>query len=116
MVGIIASGIGYYALGQPDDVFLLLVMLFVPIFATLGAVSFTQKYPLSAAEAEKLRSLTYVPEIVNYMIMAMRLQPNLEHAVEFASQHGEGRVADELKIILWKNTPRNIRQHRGGAR
>jgi hypothetical protein len=104
LFGILASGIGYYALGQPTDVFLLLVMLFVPIFATLGAISFAQKYPLSAAEGEKLRSLTYVPEIVNYMIMAMRLQPNLEHAVEFASQHGEGRVADELKIILWKNS------------
>jgi hypothetical protein len=88
---------------EPNDAFLLLVILFIPIFLTLGLINYIQKYPLKAADAEKLRALTYVPEILNYLVMQMRLQPNLERAVEFASEHGEGRIADEFKELLWKN-------------
>jgi len=82
---------------------ILLFILFIPIFLMLGMMSYVQRYPLSAAQSEKMRALTYVPEIMNYLVMQMRLQPNLERAVEFAAEHGEGRIAEEFKELLWKN-------------
>lgn len=82
---------------------ILLFILFIPIFITLGIVAYVQKYPINAADSEKMKALTYVPEIMNYMVMQMRLQPNLERAVEFAAEHGSGRIAEEFKDLLWKN-------------
>jgi hypothetical protein len=54
-----------------------------------------------AADKEKLLALAYVPEIVNYFTMSLRLTPNLEKAVEFAANHGRGKIAEELKKIVW---------------
>ncbi|MFH0971687.1 MAG: hypothetical protein V1835_03915 [Candidatus Micrarchaeota archaeon] len=73
----------------------------VALMAPLIVAWFYQKYPKSAADKEKLYALAYVPEIINYLVMSMRLNPNLERAVEFAASHGRGKIADELKKIIW---------------
>ena len=91
------------ALGMLGSALVLLFLLFLPILMTLSIVSYIQGYPLNVADSEKMKAITYVPEIINYIIMQMRLQPNLERAVEFASEHGKGKIAKELGEVLWKN-------------
>lgn len=76
--------------------------LFVPlILIVYVAVNFVQKMPLNEARLEQVRALTFVPEIMGYMIMSMKLVPNLEKAVEFASFHGRGKIAADLKRVIW---------------
>jgi len=72
------------------------IIIFIYIFTTF------QKYPLTQVSYEKVRALTFVPEILGYMIMSMKLVPNLEKAIEFASNHGHGKIADDLKSLLWE--------------
>lgn len=60
------------------------------------------KLPFTLAENEKKLALAYTPEIVNYLVMSMRLTPNLEKAVEFAASHGRGKIAEDLKTVLWR--------------
>jgi len=31
----------------------------------------------------------------------MKLVPNLEKAVEFGAEHGQGKIADDLKKVIW---------------
>ncbi len=72
------------------------------LFGLLGGIIYyIYNFPLSAAKAERNRALSYVPEIVGYMIMSMKLVPNLEKAIEFSAKHGRGKVANEFKKILW---------------
>ncbi|MBI4360566.1 hypothetical protein HY572_02210 [Candidatus Micrarchaeota archaeon] len=73
------------------------VFLLLPILASYVY----KKQPLSLVEREKILALAYVPEIVNYLTMSMRLTPNLEKAVEFAASHGRGKIAEDLKKIVW---------------
>jgi hypothetical protein len=80
----------------------LIILMTVPLILFVLMFFYALKYPINAAESEKMRALTYVPEIMNYLIMKMRLQPNLETAVEFASEHGEGRIAEEFRELLWR--------------
>ncbi len=80
---------GYFYLFAP----LILLVYFV--------VNFVQKFPLNEAKLEQVRALTYVPEIMGYMIMSMKLVPNLEKAVEFAAFHGRGKIAEDLKKVIW---------------
>lgn len=79
------------------------IYIFMPLIAaSLFLGYWFQNYPISKAREEQVRALTYVPEIIGYMIMSMKLVPNLEKAVEFAAIHGRGKIADDLRNILWK--------------
>ncbi len=78
-----------------------LMTIGVMLLAAIIAPFVYSNYPKSAAGKEKLLALAYVPEIVNYLTMSLRLTPNLEKAVEFAANHGQGKIAEELKKIVW---------------
>ena len=80
-------------------VIIYVVLPFVIVAALLA--NYIQNYPLNAADLEKTKALTYVPEMVGYMIMSMKLVPNLEKAVEFSAEHGTGKIADDFKRVLW---------------
>jgi hypothetical protein len=76
--------------------------LFLPlILIVYVAVNFVQKFPLNEAKVEQVRALTFVPEIMGYMIMSMKLVPNLEKAVEFAAFHGRGKIAEDFRKVIW---------------
>jgi hypothetical protein len=82
----------------PIKLFISAVFLLAPIFAGY----LYKQLPFYDAEREKKLALAYTPEIVNYLVMSMRLTPNLEKAVEFAAAHGRGKIAEDLKEILWR--------------
>ena len=68
---------------------LIIVYIMAPfVMVALVVVAYIQNYPISAAKSEQTKALTYVPEIVGYMIMSMKLVPNIEKAVEFSAEHG----------------------------
>lgn len=83
--------------GLISIVYLLIPVILIAVFAA----NFVQGYPLAETRREQLRALTYVPEIVGYLIMSMKLVPNLEKAVAFAADHSSGRIAQEFKRIIW---------------
>lgn len=72
-------------------------LILVPFLLTY----YIQTYPLRAADLEKMKSIANIPEIVNYMIMSMKLTSNLEKAVEFAGEHGKGKIAADLRELTW---------------
>ncbi len=73
-----------------------------PVVLVLYLIITFKNYPLTKVEDEKIRALTFVPEILGYLIMSMKLVPNLERAIEFAADHGHGKIADDLKKLLWE--------------
>lgn len=76
-------------------------VIIIPILLVFLLVNYVQKYPLNAAKLEQKLALTYVPQIVGYLIMALKLVPNLEKAIEFAAEHGKGKIAEDFKRMLW---------------
>jgi hypothetical protein len=74
----------------------------LPIGLFLYILDFFKNYPQRKVNLEKIYALTFVPEILGYMIMSMKLVPNLEKAIEFASSHGHGKISDDLKTLLWE--------------
>jgi hypothetical protein len=83
------------------DQTILMVVAAACILAPLAFAFVYSKMPFGAVEKEKMMALAYVPEIVNYMAMSLRLNPNLEKAVEYAAAHGSGKLADEMNKIVW---------------
>ncbi len=78
-------------------IYAIMPMVLTPILI----VYYFSNYPLTAAEREKIMALTYIPEIVNYLVMSMKLTPNLERAIDFAAEHGRGKIAEDLQEIVW---------------
>jgi len=98
---LIAASLVYFLRGSVD---MNILFLFAGIIALMPIIlSYIYlKLPFSLAENEKKLALAYTPEIVNYLVMSMRLTPNLEKAVEFAASHGRGKIAEDLKTVLWR--------------
>lgn len=71
------------------------------LVVSLGLWWYMQQYPFGAVLAEQRKALSYVPELVGYLVMSMKLSPNLEKASEFAADHGRGKIADDFKKLLW---------------
>jgi hypothetical protein len=59
-------------------------------------------YPFSVVKKEQRFALAYLPQIVGYMTMSLKLVPNLERAVRFAALQGNGKLADDLKKMVWE--------------
>ncbi len=79
-----------------------LISFGIPLILLIYFYSVFQQYPLNQVKYETIKALTFVPEIIGYLIMSMKLVPNLEKAVEFAATHGHGKIADDLKTLLWE--------------
>jgi uncharacterized membrane protein len=115
VLGLIIAVIGfaylYYMVFVTQDLYVsfedfsTMMPLFYPamglILIPFVLVYYIQSYPIRAADVEKMKSITYIPEIVNYMVMSMKLTSNLERAVEFAGEHGKGKIANDLKELTW---------------
>lgn len=101
LVGLLAGGIIAKTLGVEEGIVPIIYLFFPLVLASALAANYVQNYPLNEAKREQIRALTYVPDMIGYMIMSMKLVPNLEKSVEFAADHGKGRISQEFRRIIW---------------
>ncbi len=101
-------GVGYGGEGATTilgfgifDNYINLLLYIAPMLIAAIAAYFVMNLPYSEAQKQRIRSLSYIPEIVNYFVMAMKVNPNLEKALEFVAEHGHGRIAEDVRKLLW---------------
>jgi Flp pilus assembly protein TadB len=58
-------------------------------------------YPMILEKRQRTATLGRLPEIVNYLVISMRLNPSLDRAIEFAAENAEGPMASSLRKVLW---------------
>jgi hypothetical protein len=101
VIGIIFGELLAKTLGVESGIIPIIYIFFPLVLVSALAANYVQSYPLNEAKREQIRALTYVPDMVGYMIMSMKLIPNLEKSVEFAADHGKGRISQEFRRIIW---------------
>ncbi len=95
-------GLGLFSEMLGDFAMVIILAGGVVLFGIVGAIAYTiYVTPINMAEDERTRALTYVPEMIGYLIMSMKLVPNLEKAIEFSAKHGKGKVADDFNKVIW---------------
>jgi hypothetical protein len=74
------------------------------IIFVVGALIFylLYDYPFHYATVFRIRASAEMVLTIVYMAIAMRISPNLERAVEFASRNLTGPLAYDLKKLLWE--------------
>ena len=69
--------------------------------ASVGLAAYLIYYPTLLARYYRIRASSELVSAVLYMIVSLRLVPNLENAVKFAAENLRGPIGRELKRKLW---------------
>jgi hypothetical protein len=84
----------YFAAGS------MLFLVTLPLLPLIFAY-FLYTYPNYYATVTKIRASDETVKIILYMVIYLRLNPQIEGAVKFAAAHSSGPIGRDLKKILW---------------
>jgi hypothetical protein len=59
------------------------------------------KYPISLVKSMRVKASSQVVLAVLYMVISMRVSPNLERALTFAASNVSGELAWDMRRLLW---------------
>ncbi|MEM5829110.1 MAG: hypothetical protein QW480_02605 [Candidatus Aenigmatarchaeota archaeon] len=88
-------------------IFMLLIAFIIPTIGiflmiiplAVGYLIYT--YPPYAATVTKIRACDETVKVILYMVIYLRLTPQMEGAFNFASKHCTGPLGNDLKEMLW---------------
>ncbi|MCX9082822.1 MAG: hypothetical protein OIN83_11570 [Candidatus Methanoperedens sp.] len=79
-------------------------ILFILVFTAIvpiAAMIYLSEYPKIHAKFIKIHTLGDIPEIQSYIVMSMKLVPNMERAIIFAADNSLRPLAKDLKKLIW---------------
>jgi hypothetical protein len=79
-----------------------IVVMGIALFAIpLILVNFIKKYPKTYAKYLQIHSLGDIPEVLSYLVMYLKLIPNLENSVKFTASESTTNLAVDLRKLVW---------------
>jgi len=67
----------------------------------IGLSYYFLKYPVNLLKSYRIRASSQVVLAVLYMVVSMRISPNLEQALRFASANISGPLAWDMRRLIW---------------
>ncbi len=83
------------------DLLTLFLMLMITIIVPIVLMNLVINYPKTYAKYLKIHSLGDIPEILSYLVMYIKLVPNLENSVKFAASESNTQLAKDFRKMLW---------------
>ncbi len=83
------------------DYFTIFLMIIVTIFVPIVIMNYLVNYPRIYSKYVRIHSLGYIPEVVSYLVMYLKLVPNLENSVKFAASESCNSLARDFRKMLW---------------
>jgi hypothetical protein len=77
------------------------LMALVLIIVPLVVMNLVANYPKTYARYIQIHSLGDIPEILSYLVMYLKLVPNLENSVKFAASESITTLAGDLRKLIW---------------
>jgi hypothetical protein len=100
VIDLIILGSYNFFLGDIDGITIALMAL-VLIIVPLVVLNLVANYPKTYARYIQIHSLGDIPEILSYLVMYLKLVPNLENAVKFAASESTTTLAGDLRKLIW---------------
>ncbi|HUL61961.1 MAG TPA: hypothetical protein VLT35_02770 [Methanocella sp.] len=99
---VLVAGAGAFALvaGLLDGGTMVLLVVCGGVLP-LTAFVYVGEYPKRHAAYLRVHSLGDVPEVVSYIVMAMKLNPNMERAMAFAVKNSKRQLARDIWKLMW---------------
>jgi len=83
------------------DVITILFMIIPLVVVPFLLINLITSYPKTHAKYLKIRSLGDIPEILSYLVMYLKLVPNLENSIRFAASESSTVLAQDLRKLMW---------------
>lgn len=61
------------------------------------------EYPKQKTKIEKIAALNEIPNVIINLVISLKENSNLEHAISFAGKYSSGPIANDLKRIIWNH-------------
>jgi len=78
-----------------------LLMVVLSVMIPVVLMNLVATYPKTYAKYMKIHSLGDIPEVLSYLVMYLKLVPNLENSTKFAAAESSTSLARDLKKMLW---------------
>jgi len=79
----------------------ILLMIATNLALPLTALQLISEYPKTKAKHMKVHSLGDIPEVLSYIVMYLKLIPNLENAFRFAARESKTSLGKDLRKLMW---------------
>lgn len=83
------------------DMYVVLILGTSSFVIPLIVLNIIARYPKTNAQQKQIRSLGDIPEILSYLVMYLKLVPNLENSVIFAASESSTTLAGDLRKLVW---------------
>ncbi|RPI94552.1 MAG: hypothetical protein EHM39_12215, partial [Chloroflexi bacterium] len=97
---VLAAGSAALAAGMLDEATMVLLVVCAGIVPMLTFV-YVSEYPKRHAAYMRVHSLGDVPEVVSYIVMSMKLNPNMERALAFTVKNSRRQLARDVRKLMW---------------
>ncbi len=77
------------------------IMPMILIIVGVGFGYYFYKYPINQVKVMRIRASSQVVLAILYMVVSMRMSPNLERALRFAAANVTGELATDMRRLLW---------------
>ncbi|MEM5801794.1 MAG: hypothetical protein QXQ18_00155 [Candidatus Aenigmatarchaeota archaeon] len=71
------------------------------VFSAAYSSYYFLSFPLNYATEFRLKATSEMVLCVNYMVISLRISPNLENAIKFASENLKSALGYDLRMVLW---------------
>lgn len=80
---------------------ILIMLAIFTVAVPVIVLMYLSEYVKIHAKMMRVQSLGDIPEVLSYIVMSMKLVPNMEHAVLFAAKNSTRPLARDLKKMMW---------------
>lgn len=87
--------------GVSFDLFTTIIMLIATSIIPFVLMQFIVNYPKTLVTYTKIQSIGDIPEVLSYIVMSLKLSPNLEHALSYTAKESSNTLVRDLRKILW---------------
>jgi hypothetical protein len=91
----------YITTGTKLDAATSLIMLIATILVPFILMNLVASYPKTYLNYAKIHSLGDIPEVLSYLVMYLKLVPNLENSVKFAAMESSTSLVHDLRKMIW---------------
>ncbi len=79
----------------------MILLISISIIVPFVVMNLIAHYPKTYARYIQIHSLGDIPEILSYLVMYLKLVPNLENSVKFAAAESSTALASDLRKLVW---------------
>lgn len=91
----------YYSQGLQLDIITLILMFLVTLLIPFIAMNLIAVYPRTIARYTRIHSIGDIPEILSYLVMYLKLVPNLENSIKFTAKESSTTLTRALRKMIW---------------